>query len=122
MLSRRSFVASSLAASGLICASELPEKPGKTEVLVVGAGASGAAISWRLASLGLNVTCLEQGGYEDYAKSPAADPKWELLRQRDADEARMDALDALAATVAPIVERDPKRVLLDTAASAPLTK
>ena len=83
MLSRRSFVASSLAASGLICASELPAKPGKTEVLVVGAGAGGAAISWRLASLGLNVTCLEQGGYEDYAKSPAADPKWELLRQRE---------------------------------------
>ena len=25
----------------------------------------------------------EQGGYEDYAKSPAADPKWELLRQRE---------------------------------------
>ena len=38
MLSRRSFVASSLAASGLICASELPAKPAKTTVLVVGAG------------------------------------------------------------------------------------
>ena len=49
-------------------------------------------------------------------------PLQELLRQRDADDARTDALDALAATVAPIVERDPKRVLLDTAASAPLTK
>ena len=83
MLSRRSFVASSLAASGLICASELPAKPAKTTVLVVGAGAGGAAISWRLASLGFSVTCLEQGGYEDYAKSPAADPKWELLRQRE---------------------------------------
>ena len=59
MLSRRSFVASSLAASGLICASELPAKPGKTEVLVVGAGAGGAAISWRLASLGLGPKATE---------------------------------------------------------------
>ena len=89
MLSRRSFVASSLAASGLICASELPAKPAKTTVLVVGAGAGGAAISWRLASLGFSVTCLEQGGYEDYAKSPAADPKWSCYGNENITPIRM---------------------------------
>ena len=62
MLSRRSFVASSLAASGLICASELPAKPAKTTVLVVGAGAGGAAISWRLASLGFSVPAWSRAG------------------------------------------------------------
>ena len=74
MLSRRSFVASSLAASGLICASELPAKPAKTTVLVVGAGAGGAAISWRLASLGFSVTCLEQGGTK-ITRNPGGRPQ-----------------------------------------------
>lgn len=45
-----------------------------------------------------------------------------IARQQDADEAREDALDALAASVAPTAERDPKRVLMDTATTAPLTK
>ena len=82
MLSRRSFVASSLAAPGLICASELPAslpRPGFWlwgRALAVPQSVGG----WRPSAL---VTCLEQGGYEDYAKSPAADPKWELLRQRE---------------------------------------
>ena len=83
MLSRRSFVASFLAVSGLISTSELAAKPSKSEVLVAGVGAGGSAISWRLASLGLGLTCLEQGGYENYAESPAAGPKWELLQQRE---------------------------------------
>ena len=57
--------------------------------LVVGAGAGGAAISWRLASLGFSVTCLEQGGYEDYAKSPAADPKWGCCGSENITPTRM---------------------------------
>jgi choline dehydrogenase-like flavoprotein len=32
------------------------------DVLIVGAGASGAAVAWPLAEVGFKVTCLEQGG------------------------------------------------------------
>ena len=54
----------------------------ETDVVVVGAGAGGAAVSWRLASRGVSVVCLEQGGWVDAAASaPAADPAWEVLRQ-----------------------------------------
>lgn len=54
----------------------------ETDVVVVGAGAGGAAVSWRLASRGVSVVCLEQGGWVDPATSaPAADPAWEVLRQ-----------------------------------------
>ncbi|MGI9556946.1 MAG: NAD(P)-binding protein, partial [Solirubrobacterales bacterium] len=36
------------------------------DFLVVGAGAVGGAISWRLATSGLDVLCLEQGGWADH--------------------------------------------------------
>eukprot|EP01051_Picozoa_sp_SAG22_P014930 SAG22_NODE_1881_length_3377_cov_3.817322_2_plen_648_part_00 len=45
-----------------------------------------------------------------------------LARQREEETARLDALDALAATVAPVVDRDPQRALMDTATTAPLTR
>ncbi|MFM8991669.1 MAG: FAD-dependent oxidoreductase, partial [Alphaproteobacteria bacterium] len=56
--------------------------PRETDVLVVGAGAAGAAASWRLATLGIRVTCLEQGEWFDHARSPQAAPDWERARQR----------------------------------------
>ena len=31
------------------------------EILVIGAGASGAALTWSLAEAGISVMCLEQG-------------------------------------------------------------
>ena len=34
---------------------------GIADVLVVGAGASGAAFTWSLAQAGISVVCLEQG-------------------------------------------------------------
>ena len=40
------------------------------DVVVIGAGASGGAFSWRLANAGFDVVCLEQGGWpnpHDYA-------------------------------------------------------
>ena len=36
----------------------------EVNVLVVGAGAAGAAFTWRLASMGVAVTCLEQGEWQ----------------------------------------------------------
>lgn len=51
------------------------------DVVIVGAGASGAAAAWRLASAGLRVTCLEQGGWVDPAATPSLRPDWEIARQ-----------------------------------------
>jgi cation diffusion facilitator CzcD-associated flavoprotein CzcO len=33
----------------------------RTDVLVIGAGAAGAAVAWMLARAGIGVVCLEQG-------------------------------------------------------------
>eukprot|EP01052_Picozoa_sp_SAG31_P000823 SAG31_NODE_25_length_33055_cov_11.407919_10_plen_187_part_00 len=46
----------------------------------------------------------------------------EQAQQTEAERAREYALEALAASVAPHVDRDPQRVLKDTAASAPLSR
>ena len=51
------------------------------KVVIVGAGASGAAAAWRLARAGLRVTCLEQGDWISYADSPSLRMYWELARQ-----------------------------------------
>lgn len=53
-----------------------------TDVVVVGAGASGAAITWRLATSGVNVVCLEQGGWVAPESAPTLDVGWEKSRQR----------------------------------------
>ncbi|MEM1430543.1 MAG: GMC family oxidoreductase [Pseudomonadota bacterium] len=52
-----------------------------SDVLIVGAGASGAAAAWRLATAGFSVTCLDQGGWTDYEAMPHTRPDWELARQ-----------------------------------------
>ncbi len=51
------------------------------DVVIVGAGASGAAAAWRLARAGLRVTCLEQGGWVDPASAPSLRSDWEVARQ-----------------------------------------
>ncbi len=51
------------------------------DVLIVGAGASGAAAAWRLARSGLQVSCLEQGDWVDHADAPSLRPDWEIARQ-----------------------------------------
>lgn len=49
----------------------------KVDVLIVGAGASGAAVAWRLSDAGLRVVCLEQGEYPDPKNYPGAGYHWE---------------------------------------------
>ena len=49
----------------------------KVDVLVVGAGASGAATAWRLSQAGLKVICLEQGDHVDPALYPGSKQNWE---------------------------------------------
>lgn len=48
------------------------------DVLVVGAGAAGAALSWRLASHGVGVLCLEEGDWVDRDSIPKAHVDWEV--------------------------------------------
>ena len=51
------------------------------DVVIVGAGAGGAAAAWRLARAGLRVTCLEQGDWVDHATAPSLQRDWEIARQ-----------------------------------------
>jgi choline dehydrogenase-like flavoprotein len=53
------------------------------DVLIVGAGASGAAVAWYLAREGFKVVCLEQGGWVDPASLPALRDDWEASRHTD---------------------------------------
>jgi choline dehydrogenase-like flavoprotein len=51
------------------------------DVLIIGAGASGAAAAWRLARAGYSVLCLEQGGWLDQRRAPSLGADWERALQ-----------------------------------------
>ena len=53
------------------------------DVLVIGAGAAGAAVAWMLARAGVGVLCLEQGDWVDPRALPHWQPDWELRRHTD---------------------------------------
>jgi len=54
------------------------------DVVIVGAGASGAAVAWSLAGAGFRVVCLEQGDWLPPASTfPAMGDDWELRRLTD---------------------------------------
>lgn len=52
------------------------------DVLVIGAGAGGAAASLRLAEHGLKVLCLEQGDWLDRSQLPKSHQDWEVRGRR----------------------------------------
>lgn len=52
------------------------------DVLIVGAGPSGAVVADTLASSGFSVTCLEQGRWYNNDEFPGSKPEWELLSQQ----------------------------------------
>ncbi|MEX0761314.1 MAG: GMC family oxidoreductase [Dehalococcoidia bacterium] len=60
----------------------MTENQEPTDILVIGAGASGAAAAWRLAQGGFRVVCLEQGRWHRPEDYPATKPDWQL-RARD---------------------------------------
>ena len=53
------------------------------DVLIVGAGAAGAAFAWSLADTRMRILCLEQGGWMDPARYPSTGPDWERRRFGD---------------------------------------
>jgi len=54
------------------------------DLVVVGAGASGAAVAWAASGdTGLSVVCLERGSWPDPFQYPTSDPRWEIRRQHD---------------------------------------
>ena len=59
-------------------------QPGQVpDVLIIGAGASGAVVAWSLARAGLRVVCLEQGDWVDPRSYAHWGPDWERRRQTD---------------------------------------
>ena len=50
------------------------------DVLIVGAGASGAAFAWSIADTRMRVMCIEQGDWMNQADYPTNRREWEMLR------------------------------------------
>jgi choline dehydrogenase-like flavoprotein len=61
----------------------MAERRERVDVLVIGAGASGAAFTLSLSRAGIQVMCLDQGGWVDPQAYPSLLDDWELHRQRD---------------------------------------
>jgi len=55
------------------------------DVLIIGAGASGAAVAWSLADTRMRIVCLEQGDWPNSARYPATGRDWESRRMGDHD-------------------------------------
>lgn len=58
----------------------MPEET--VDVLIIGAGASGAAIAWSLADTRMKILCLEQGGWMNPAEYPSAQRNWQTSQSR----------------------------------------
>jgi choline dehydrogenase-like flavoprotein len=53
------------------------------DVLIIGAGASGAAVAWSLADTKMHILCLEQGDWMNPASYPSAGRDWEARAYGD---------------------------------------
>ncbi|MBV8169339.1 MAG: NAD(P)-binding protein, partial [Alphaproteobacteria bacterium] len=66
-----------------------PEAPRPTDdivdVLIIGAGASGAAVAWSLADTRMRILCLEQGEWIKPTDFPSTGRDWEARRYGDFD-------------------------------------
>ncbi|MEM8854732.1 MAG: GMC family oxidoreductase [Pseudomonadota bacterium] len=59
------------------------EAEDRADVVIVGAGASGAAVAWRLAEAGVNVLVLERGGWHAPAEAASTRDDWEWVLQTE---------------------------------------
>ena len=57
--------------------------PPPVDVLIIGAGASGAAAAWNLSSTNLSILCLEQGGHVKPEEYPSTRIGWEARKYSD---------------------------------------
>ena len=55
------------------------------DVLIIGAGASGAAVAWSLAETRMKILCLEQGDWVKPTEFPSNGRDWEARRYADFD-------------------------------------
>jgi choline dehydrogenase-like flavoprotein len=55
------------------------------DVLIIGAGASGAAVAWSLAETRVKILCLEQGDWIKSSEFPSNGRDWEARRYTDFD-------------------------------------
>jgi choline dehydrogenase-like flavoprotein len=53
------------------------------DVLIIGAGATGAVAAWSLSETGLNIMCLEQGGKMEATSYPSTRQNWEISKMRE---------------------------------------
>ena len=53
------------------------------DIVIIGAGASGAAAAWSLSQKYNNVACLEQGDWMDPSQYPSTNIDWEILKSRE---------------------------------------
>ena len=53
------------------------------DIVINGAGASGAAAAWNLSKKYKSIACLEQGDWMDPSKYPSTQGDWELLKSRN---------------------------------------
>ena len=53
------------------------------DIVIIGAGASGAAAAWNLSKKYKSIACLEQGDWMDPSKYPSTQGDWELLKSRN---------------------------------------
>src|SRR3978361_1546383 len=57
----------------------------KVDVLIIGSGASGAAVAWSLAETKMKILCLEQGDWIKQSDFPSNGRDWEARRYADFD-------------------------------------
>ncbi len=55
------------------------------DVLIIGSGASGAAVAWSLAGTKMRILCLEQGDWMKHSEFPSNGRDWEARRYSDFD-------------------------------------
>ncbi len=53
------------------------------DVLIIGAGASGAAVAWSLAETKMHILCLEQGDWMKPSEYPSSGRDWEARQLND---------------------------------------